>query len=188
MGRYISIHIILIMSGNVTNLSIKINSNKKDMVKAHVESYNALFDFGDKPGLIKLMLEDLDSINLDHNSLLSGPVAKVWIEDINIEIPSISNSRIDPRLLPIDCRLRRLNYTGRFFGKFIVKTYEGKKKFVNINLGDFPIMVQSMKCHLYGKSKKELIQMNEDESEAGGYFIYNGIERVIRMLIGIRRN
>ena len=43
-------------------------------------------------------------------------------------------------------------------------------------------------CNLAGLSPKELIMRGEEAEEFGGYFIVNGIERIIRMLIMPRRN
>ena len=57
-----------------------------------------------------------------------------------------------------------------------------------INFGDMPIMLKSSKCHLKGLSEKQLIEAHEDGNELGGYFIANGNERVIRMIITERRN
>ncbi|KAG8550318.1 hypothetical protein GDO81_026649 [Engystomops pustulosus] len=49
-------------------------------------------------------------------------------------------------------------------------------------------MVKSKFCNLYGLSPKELIEHHEEEQEMGGYFIINGNEKVIRMLIMPKRN
>ncbi|XP_010175197.1 DNA-directed RNA polymerase I subunit RPA2-like, partial [Antrostomus carolinensis] len=49
-------------------------------------------------------------------------------------------------------------------------------------------MVKSKLCNLYNLSPQELIQHHEEEEEMGGYFIVNGLEKVIRMLIMPRRN
>jgi len=52
-----------------------------------------------------------------------------------------------------------------------------------MNLGDIPIIVRSSHCHLNKLAPKELVKMNEDCNEFGGYFIINGNEKIIRMLI-----
>lgn len=52
-----------------------------------------------------------------------------------------------------------------------------------MNLGDIPIIVKSTHCHINKLSPKELVKMNEDCNEFGGYFIINGNEKIIRMLI-----
>lgn len=46
----------------------------------------------------------------------------------------------------------------------------------------------SDKCRLHGLSGEELIARGEEENENGGYFICNGLEKIIRMLIVQRRN
>lgn len=57
-----------------------------------------------------------------------------------------------------------------------------------MNLGDIPIIVKSSHCHLNKLTPKELVKMNEDCNEFGGYFIINGNEKIIRMLILQKRN
>lgn len=58
-----------------------------------------------------------------------------------------------------------------------------------MSLGDIPIIVKSEHCHLAKLSPQELVeQMNEDCNEFGGYFIVNGNEKIIRMLILQKRN
>ena len=59
---------------------------------------------------------------------------------------------------------------------------------VQMNLGKIPVMVRSAACHLYGLKSEELIRRKEDSNELGGYFIINGNERLIRLVINRRRN
>ena len=49
-------------------------------------------------------------------------------------------------------------------------------------------MVRSKLCNLYGLSSKQLVSHREESEEIGGYFITNGIERLIRTLIVPRSN
>ena len=49
-------------------------------------------------------------------------------------------------------------------------------------------MVASSHCHLAGKTSEELAKLKEDPNDFGGYFILNGIEKVIRMLVIPKRN
>lgn len=51
-----------------------------------------------------------------------------------------------------------------------------------------PIMVKSSRCHLHGRPPKDLVTMGEEREEMGGYFIVNGNEKIIRVLIMPRRN
>jgi len=43
-------------------------------------------------------------------------------------------------------------------------------------------MVLSNRCRLKGKSPAELVALKEEASEFGGYFVVNGIDRVVRIL------
>uniref|UniRef100_A0A8C9A174 DNA-directed RNA polymerase subunit beta n=1 Tax=Prolemur simus TaxID=1328070 RepID=A0A8C9A174_PROSS len=56
------------------------------------------------------------------------------------------------------------------------------------SLGYVPIMVKSTLCNLHSLPPQALIEHHEEAEEMGGYFIINGIEKVIRMLIMPRRN
>lgn len=49
-------------------------------------------------------------------------------------------------------------------------------------------MVRSKKCHLFNLTPEELVEQHEDCNEFGGYFILNGLEKLIRMLIIPKRN
>ena len=49
-------------------------------------------------------------------------------------------------------------------------------------------MVQSLGCNLRGLSQRELLARREDAHELGGYFVSNGNERLVRLLIVQRRH
>ena len=44
-------------------------------------------------------------------------------------------------------------------------------------------MLRSNKCHLENMNRAGLIAAKEDCNEFGGYFICNGIEKILRCLI-----
>jgi DNA-directed RNA polymerase I subunit RPA2 len=50
------------------------------------------------------------------------------------------------------------------------------------------IPIQSNKCHLENNSPALLVERKEESDEMGGYFVVNGIEKLIRLLIVNRRN
>lgn len=49
-------------------------------------------------------------------------------------------------------------------------------------------MVGTKNCHLHNLTPEELVQLTEDPNEFGGYFIINGNEKIIRMLVLTKRN
>jgi DNA-directed RNA polymerase I subunit RPA2 len=58
----------------------------------------------------------------------------------------------------------------------------------NTVIGYVPIMMCSTLCHLSGLSEEEMIKAGEERLERGGYFICKGSEKVIRLLVGNKRN
>lgn len=50
------------------------------------------------------------------------------------------------------------------------------------------MMVQSKHCHLSSLEPTNLVAMNEDCTEVGGYFILNGLEKLLRMLQVPKKN
>lgn len=55
-------------------------------------------------------------------------------------------------------------------------------------LGQMPIMVKSKACYLRNLKRADLVRRGEEANEFGGYFVCNGIERIIRMLVQQRRH
>lgn len=57
-----------------------------------------------------------------------------------------------------------------------------------VRLGSLPVMVRSAACWTAGLHRSTLLRQKEEANEMGGYFICNGIERIIRMVIMQKRN
>lgn len=55
-------------------------------------------------------------------------------------------------------------------------------------LGRMPIMVRSSRCNLRMLNRQGLVRRGEESTEMGGYFITNGIEKIIRLLVLPKRN
>jgi DNA-directed RNA polymerase I subunit RPA2 len=49
-------------------------------------------------------------------------------------------------------------------------------------------MINSQKCNLVLQKKKQLIEMDEEGVEIGGYFIMNGSEKILRLIIVPKKN
>ncbi|PKI68717.1 hypothetical protein CRG98_010774, partial [Punica granatum] len=92
------------------------------------------------------------------------------------------------RLLPYECRQARISYSGKFAADICFQYDDGPVIREKINLGQFPIMLKSKLCHLSDADPQKLVSCKEEASEMGGYFILNGLERVVRLLILPKRN
>lgn len=108
------------------------------------------------------------------------------------EKPMIEDNtkRTRRELYPYECRIRELNYTGILYanintayihhneetGKTEVKDYICHKRKVICKI---PVMLNSIKCNLYGKTEQERIKLGECPKDVFGYFIIRGKERCI---------
>lgn len=153
----------------------------KHLVAPHVDSYNYFLEHGleaalaDLPPMHQQLGEDLHFQMKIHSVTIQQPLKH---EDLT------STDRLTPR----ECRERHISYTGSMEAVVTVNMNDGEQLSVRVKLGEMPVMVQSLKCHLSSCDPKELLQMQEEGSENGGYFIINGIERVVRLLQVPRRN
>ena len=52
------------MSGDLFAEKLRYNNCREDMARIHVESFNALFDTSNNPGLLTLMINNIDKVDL----------------------------------------------------------------------------------------------------------------------------
>lgn len=160
----------------------EVRNRLKHIVSPHVESFNYMLDHG-------LEMAIADSLPLEV-SLDDSHFIKLQFTSIEIGSPTRVNGSESIPLTPRECRESATSYCGSFRGTIEV-VVEGKlnaQYIIPVRLGELPIMVMSNKCHLHNLSPKKLLELREESNEVGGYFIINGIERVIRLLQIQRRN
>ncbi|KAM8860351.1 DNA-directed RNA polymerase I subunit RPA2 [Spinachia spinachia] len=92
------------------------------------------------------------------------------------------------KMFPAECRGRKCTYKGKMVADISWSVNGVPKGIIKQSMGQVPIMVKSKLCNLHGLSPRELVEHHEEAEEMGGYFIVNGNEKVIRMLIMPRRN
>ncbi|GAB7357139.1 hypothetical protein MBLNU459_g7934t1 [Dothideomycetes sp. NU459] len=168
-------------------------------IAPHIESFNGIFsekgqlhhairDIGTKtffdgdPNLAA----SLDGEARSRRNRLQVRVREVFL-DRSLLPPS---NKLDKKreVLPVECRERHVTYRGRFRGRFEWRVNEGEWKESVREFGALPIMLRSNRCHLENLSPKQLVDKREETEELGGYFIVNGIEKLVRMLVVNRRN
>ncbi|XP_067241642.1 DNA-directed RNA polymerase I subunit RPA2 [Chanodichthys erythropterus] len=153
----------------------------QELVKAHIDS----FDQAVTDGLCRVV-EGIPPLEFMYKG---DRVSLSFVEAI-IHPPAIAKGGIsrDVRVFPAECRGRRCTYKGKLVADVSWSINGIPKGIIKQALGQLPIMVKSKLCNLHGLSPKELIQHHEEAEEMGGYFLVNGIEKVIRLLIMPRRN
>ncbi len=124
---------------------------------------------------------------------------RMWFESFELRSPTrpaaggqqgliMGNESEQSDIYPAECRLRSLTYQAPLYATLCRRIDDENPEKINICVGEIPVMVRSKNCNLNGLSESELIAKKEDMHEFGGYFIINGNERIIRMLIMNKRN
>ena len=154
----------------------------REAVRPTVESFNCL------SSLLERYFENMGrKVVMD---AATGKKITFWLSNVSIGKPFGASSRSTSEsslTTPAHCRQRHSTYKGRLTVSLHYEASEGAAVTTGVvsqtkQMGFIPIMLGSRYCHLDGKSPKELIAMKEEAEEVGGYFIVNGIERVIRFL------
>lgn len=161
-------------------------------VNPHIESFDALFE---PDGLIAKGLEDIDTKVFfdgdDRSSLASRNRLSIRYKGVQLlksQIPPSNKFAKNREILPAECRERHVTYRGKLSATFEYRINGGDPQEFTRELGQLPVMVKSRHCHLRGLSPAELVARKEESEELGGYFIVNGIEKIIRLLLVNRRN
>ena len=163
-------------------------------VKPHIESFNALW----KEKLIDAGLKDIgihtvvDGDLRDASRSTSRNKLDLRVTEVMLDKPVLPTSNKfsiqDRNIYPSECRERHATYRGKLRARLQYRINNGDWKESVRELGQMPIMLRSNKCHLENFSPAEMVRHKEESEEMGGYFIVNGNEKLIRMLIASRRN
>jgi DNA-directed RNA polymerase I subunit RPA2 len=148
-----------------------------DTTRAHKEAFNVIFEN-----------HIIENIVANTPPLVMGNI-KVTYDEMEIRQPFLSDKEhfsTDRRLLPRECRERSLTYRGRIVLKMSLYCDDKLVTAEDKPAGYFPIMVGSSLCHL--PRCEDMGEVGEDEDEIGGYFIINGVDRVLRFQVALKRN
>ena len=176
----------------------------KEALQPHIESFNAILDnanildAGIKDIGTKSFLEAEETPNerakrgqegnpFEERGRLSIKITDVFLE--KAVLPASNKfSTTNRDIYPAECRERHATYRGKLRARVLFKANDGGWIESIRDLGQVPIMLRSNRCHLEKCSPAELVYHKEESEELGGYFIVNGNEKLIRMLIVGKRN
>jgi DNA-directed RNA polymerase I subunit RPA2 len=153
-----------------------------EIVAPHIESFNDFLHYG-----LKRLISPTGPLKV--LKIIDSDIIHIWLKNPNVFFPiNQYKSHSHHPLYPKECRITGLTYKGDFTVDICYtinseKTYSFTKK-----MGKIPIMIRSNACWLKKATKKQLISLGEEGNEFGGYFLCNGIEKLIRMTISTRRN
>ncbi|KAA8537345.1 hypothetical protein F0562_026968 [Nyssa sinensis] len=155
----------------------------RELIRHHIESFDHMVEYGLENLLMNVKpVEVYDSF--------SKTKLRIWLGKPELYPPQkerFSRTMHEP-LYPFECRQAKISYAGKFLVDVCFQYGDGAVIREKFNFGQFPIMLKSKLCHLRGADPQKLVSCKEESSEMGGYFILNGLERVIRLLILPKRN
>ncbi|KAJ2900304.1 hypothetical protein IWW38_000563 [Coemansia aciculifera] len=168
------------------------------LTEPHIQSFNTLWERSG-PGSTGKPLIDVATSLIEKQTVFDykgdngdlGNKLVYWVDTVRVDHPSLTgrDTKSANRLLyPSECRQRGITYRGRMTGVLHYQLNDNPVVSEERLLGLLPIMVRSNRCALQGMGPAELIRHHEEAEEMGGYFVINGNERVIRLLVAQRRN
>ncbi|KAJ1765416.1 hypothetical protein LPJ74_006360, partial [Coemansia sp. RSA 1843] len=169
----------------------------QNLTAPHIESFNTIWEAAgpSTPSLVDLAMDLLGKQTVfDGKGNADQPYGNkitYWVTGLRLDHPSVSarETKSKSRLMyPTECRQRAVTYRGRLSGTLHYKVNDNPEITEERNFGQLPVMVRSNRCNLQNMSPAQLIEQHEEPEEMGGYFIVNGNEKVIRLLIAQRRN
>ncbi|KAJ2078814.1 hypothetical protein H4R24_004221 [Coemansia sp. RSA 988] len=169
----------------------------QNLTAPHIDSFNSIWEAAsaNSPPLIDVAMSLLDKYSVfdgkgDHGNPL-GTKITYWVDSLRLDHPTLSvrETKSANRLMyPTECRQRSITYRGRLTGLLHYQVGDGPEQMEERNFGLLPVMVRSNRCNLQLMKPAELVRMREEPEEMGGYFVVNGNEKVIRLLVAQRRN
>lgn len=174
--------------------------NQDNLISHNLKGYNELID----SGINKIMTQlfNIDRIiftdKRENDNIKSF---RIQIKFYNVEInePQCTAYIIGKysKLTPNVARITGLPYSGLISLQAmstITAFYDNNRSEEKIThipsfqIGEFPIMIGSKKCHTYNLTKEALKNVKEDPLDLGGYFIAKRGEYIVDLLENIRYN
>lgn len=176
-----------------------------ESIRPHIDSFNAIFE---DSNILEEALRDigtktfLDGIPESNEqkkvrvaaglrppkrNRLSLRVKEVFLDKASIPVTNKFSTK-NREIYPSECRERHATYRGKLRARLQYRVNNGDWVEHVRELGQVPIMVRTNRCHLEKATPEELVRHKEESEELGGFFIVNGNEKLIRMLIVGKRN
>lgn len=155
----------------------------KKLVLPHVDSFNYAVDQG-----LAEAVKALPSFRIDAREEKAFPATTFHLDEVTIGKPSKNDDSTDLRLYPNECRELGLTYEAPLTVTLRYQVEGGGEGVITKKIGNIPVMVKTSRCHLQHCSREEMVDKREEANEWGGYFICNGNERIVRLIVLPRRN
>jgi len=149
---------------------IKAYYKENNLIQQNIDSYNQ-FVFDKVPKIIQ-----------DNSSILSR------VEDVEVRLTNVQI--LQPQIIeedgsrrtdfyPMEARLRDKTYSAPLFADVELYRKGVLQDTKRTAIGELPVMVKSKLCNIQNFNESELINVGEDPKDLGGYFIINGVEKIL---------
>ncbi|GAB0087074.1 DNA-directed RNA polymerase [Sergentomyia squamirostris] len=164
---------------------IKTEQNEilKILGSPHVDSFDYMIEEG--------LAECVKSLVPIEFELPTQQRVSLRVENFTIANPTVPANVTDVRtrkVYPVECRQRSVSYKGPCNIRIGWSVNGMPKPSIDKDVGEVPIMLKSKLCNLAKMTPRQLVNVGEHENEWGGYFIVKGNEKLIRMLMQMRKN
>lgn len=149
------------------------------LTKPHIEAFDAFTDVFPKITNNLPSFEYNDDNGSASFSFIKLELLKPYVND--------RDTALEKRIFPKDCRLKSTTYKGKLIADIEFKVHN-KRFTIKKSLGYIPIMLKSKYCHTADFTELQNIQHGDESLEVGGYFVINGNDKVVRLLIAQKRN
>ena len=154
------------------------------------EKWRLVPAFLENRGLVHQHLDSFNHfINIDIHKILSANQKLACEADVNWYLKYLSikvghpdseeGYGIKKSITPHECRLRDMTYAAPVYVD--IEYLKGTQRVIrqDLLLARIPIMLKSSNCVLHGKTAAEKAKLNECPLDPGGYFVVNGVEKVL---------
>lgn len=150
----------------------------RSIAESHISSFNRFISTS-VPRIVKAFEPVSVQDKLENKVVIT-------LTAINIGQPVLAEKEkkrwgVPKKAFPQECRGTRETYRGEVTAEIQIER-NSQIYTESVPLGYIPIMLKSDLCYLKGATDKELCMLKEDPEDIGGYFIYNGLEKMCRFI------
>jgi DNA-directed RNA polymerase I subunit RPA2 len=153
----------------------------QSLVKLHIASFNFALTQG-----LRLIVHSIFSTTMPKKE--DNHFLKLNSLGFHVCKPFSISKKKRLREIPRKSRETKISYQGDLFISILIKISRYFPERFILKIGKIPIMIKSVKCNLNFLKPRQLIELDEEEYETGGYFIIKGNEKILRLLVVPKRN
>lgn len=149
------------------------------LVRHHIDSFNHFINVE-----IKEIMRANERITSD-----ADPSFYLKYLDVRVGKPNVEEDfTVGQSTTPHECRLRDMTYSAPIVVDIEYTRGQERVQRSDFPIGRMPIMLRSANCVLANKTHFEMAKLQECPYDPGGYFVVNGVERVILMQEQLSKN